>query len=252
MTAMTSGRSLPVAGDPVRPALAIGPAPVEGYPGLRLFSFHTTLSGHKDYQAFFFHGLLVVDAEGGEWLFNWSARRMGFEEVPRPDGTIESPRGACAPGGGRGRGRRQGCTTDEAGSPVPRSGAGRHPCPTRAGIRRRHRDRLAAFVPARHPSADETETTMATLLKLAEDYYAANTAACDEIVARLKSTGCEDSALDELIAEGAENDGRSEDEASDVNNAGPALQVASLIEGNGPEAAERLIEGVIAEQAPRP
>lgn len=90
-----------------------GPAPIEAYPGLRLFSFHTTLAGYKDNQTWFFHGLLLVGSDGGERIYNWSPRRMAFEMVRRPDDMFERPRGACVPGGGRANGG----TVDREGGP---------------------------------------------------------------------------------------------------------------------------------------
>lgn len=86
-----------------------------------------------------------------------------------------------------------------------------------------------------------------TLLKSAEDFYAANTALVDGIVSDLEARGAGDGMLDELIHEAAENGRFSSDDASNVNNQGLTLQVASLIEGNGLEQAKALIQEELVE-----
>jgi hypothetical protein len=93
---------------------------------------------------------------------------------------------------------------------------------------------------------------MSTLLKLAENFYASNTKTCEDLADRIKSAGGDENALDELIHESAEEEKRDSEEASDVNNSGLALQVASLIEGNGLDEATKLIDGVIAGLSPKP
>lgn len=90
-----------------------------------------------------------------------------------------------------------------------------------------------------------------TLLALAERFYEGNTVLCDELAAELVSAGASEHALDELILESAENDRRDDDEASSVNNQGLALQVASLLEGNGIDEGTRLVRGAIPASAPR-
>lgn len=90
-----------------------------------------------------------------------------------------------------------------------------------------------------------------TLLALAEQFYEGNTELCDGLSAELKAGGAADDALDELILEGAENDARDSDEASSVNNQGLAIQVASLLEGNGIEEGTRLVRAAIPTAAPR-
>jgi len=91
---------------------------------------------------------------------------------------------------------------------------------------------------------------MKTLLELAEGYYAANAVACDGLVDELKAAGLDENALDETVHEGADNDDRDSDEASSVNNQGMAMQVASILEGNGAEEGSRIVRGVIP--GPRP
>lgn len=81
-----------------------------------------------------------------------------------------------------------------------------------------------------------------TLLKRAEDFYRDNRDLVDDIVATLKGRGAPDHLLDELVHEGAENEGVDSEEASALNNQGHAFQVASLLEGNGVEQGTRLIE----------
>lgn len=90
-----------------------------------------------------------------------------------------------------------------------------------------------------------------TLLTLAEEFHEANPELCDELAAELKAAGAEDTVLDELVLEGAENAGRDTDEASSVNNQGLALQIASILEGNGIEAGTRLVRAEIPSAAPR-
>lgn len=81
-----------------------------------------------------------------------------------------------------------------------------------------------------------------TLLKRAEDFYRENGDLVDGIVASLKGRGAPDHLLDEMIHEGAENEGLDSEEASSLNNQGHALQVASVLEGNGVEQGARLID----------
>lgn len=90
-----------------------------------------------------------------------------------------------------------------------------------------------------------------TLLALAERFYGDNTGLCDGLAAELRSGGAPDDALDELVLESAENDRRDDGEASSVNNQGLALQVASLLEGNGVDEGTRLVRGAIPAAAPR-
>lgn len=90
-----------------------------------------------------------------------------------------------------------------------------------------------------------------TLLAAAESFYAGNAKLCDDLVAELASAGAPEDALDELIHESADNDGRDADEASSVNNQGMALQVASLLEGNGIEQGTRIVRGAMPTAAPR-
>jgi hypothetical protein len=84
----------------------------------------------------------------------------------------------------------------------------------------------------------------------AEDFYKANTAAVDAIVEGLRSRGVPDSALDELIHEGAENDGVDSEEASSLNNQGFSHQVAWILQGNGMADGAALVEKA-AEEALR-
>lgn len=65
--------------------------------GLRGLSFYTTRSGYKIGDTWYFHGLLLVENDGETRVFNWSPRRMSFEEVERPRLLIASPFGSCDP-----------------------------------------------------------------------------------------------------------------------------------------------------------
>ena len=91
-----------------------------------------------------------------------------------------------------------------------------------------------------------------SLLKSAEDFYTANTALVDGIVADLENRGAGDGMLDELIHEAAEKGRFASEEASSVNNQGLTYQVASLIEGNGIEQAKALIEEELVEVGQTP
>lgn len=90
-----------------------------------------------------------------------------------------------------------------------------------------------------------------TLLALAEQFYEGNAELCDGLAAELRAAGASDGALDELILESAENDLRDDAEASSVNNQGQAMQVASLLEGNGIDEGTRLVRGAMPTAAPR-
>jgi hypothetical protein len=86
------------------------------------------------------------------------------------------------------------------------------------------------------------------LLADAERYYETNREVVDGIVAELKAAGVDDSALDDIAHDVAE-----EVEASELNNAGFALQVASALEGNGVEDGRRIVlEAADVKTAPRP
>lgn len=65
--------------------------------GLRGLSFYTTRSGYKIGDAWYFHGLLLIETEGETNVYNWSPRRMAFQTVERPRLLIASPFGACEP-----------------------------------------------------------------------------------------------------------------------------------------------------------
>ncbi|MEL6807529.1 MAG: hypothetical protein AAFO97_07095 [Pseudomonadota bacterium] len=65
--------------------------------GLRGLSFYTTRSGYKIGDAWYFHGLLLIENEGETSVYNWSPRRMAFQAVERPRLLIASPFGSCEP-----------------------------------------------------------------------------------------------------------------------------------------------------------
>ncbi|OAH23774.1 hypothetical protein AX289_25120 [Methylorubrum populi] len=90
-----------------------------------------------------------------------------------------------------------------------------------------------------------------TLLALAEEFYEANTQVCDGLAGELKAAGAEDTALDDLVLDGADHGGRDSDEASSVNNQGFALQIACILEGNGVDVGARLVRAAAPSTAPR-
>ncbi len=65
--------------------------------GLRGFSFYTTLSGYKLGDAWYFHGLLLVDDGDDLEVYNWSPRSMSFNRLDEPRLMIASPFKACQP-----------------------------------------------------------------------------------------------------------------------------------------------------------
>lgn len=91
-----------------------------------------------------------------------------------------------------------------------------------------------------------------SLLESAQTYYSDNTAAVDAIVAEIKAQGLDETALDEAVHEGAENGNFASEDASEVNNQGLALQVASILEGNGIAGGRKVIEDAVAESIPSP
>ncbi|GJD90891.1 hypothetical protein BHAOGJBA_4435 [Methylobacterium hispanicum] len=90
-----------------------------------------------------------------------------------------------------------------------------------------------------------------TLHQLAEEFHGANADICDGLAAELKAAGADQHALDDIVHDGAENDGRDVDEASDVDNQGFSLQAASILEGNGIEEGTRLVRSAMPAAAPR-
>ncbi|MDE4132344.1 hypothetical protein PXK00_04435 [Phaeobacter sp. QD34_3] len=64
---------------------------------LRGFSFYTTDSGYKLNSGWYFHGVMIVDKEGGRQYFNWSPRRMRFERIEHPGRFIAPLRDLCEP-----------------------------------------------------------------------------------------------------------------------------------------------------------
>jgi hypothetical protein len=65
--------------------------------GLRGLSFYTTRSGYKIGDTWYFHGVLLVEEDGGMNVFNWSPSNMSFQVVERPQSLIASPFNACQP-----------------------------------------------------------------------------------------------------------------------------------------------------------
>ena len=90
-----------------------------------------------------------------------------------------------------------------------------------------------------------------TLLKQAEDFYEANTALVDGLVAEIQAAGADESCLDELIHEGAEAASAPSEEASSVNNQGLAFQVACILQGNGPSEGADIVRRAAGATGPR-
>lgn len=65
--------------------------------GLRGLSFYTTRSGYKIGDTWYFHGVLLVEEDGGLNVFSWSPSNMSFQVVERPQSLIASPFNACQP-----------------------------------------------------------------------------------------------------------------------------------------------------------
>ncbi|MDW3205673.1 MAG: hypothetical protein R8L07_09010 [Alphaproteobacteria bacterium] len=70
---------------------------VTSFLDLRGFSFFTTASGYKMGQVWYFHGVLLVEAEGGNEVYNWSPSRMRFDQVENPKSFLANPAHACTP-----------------------------------------------------------------------------------------------------------------------------------------------------------
>ena len=65
--------------------------------GLRGLSFYTTRSGYKIGDTWYFHGLLLVEDDGEQKVFNWSPRGMRFNVVDTPGSLFADPFAACKP-----------------------------------------------------------------------------------------------------------------------------------------------------------
>lgn len=71
--------------------------PIRALEQLRGLSFYTTASGFKDNSGWYFHGLLLLDNDGPDQVFNWSPRRLRFDQVEDPEKMIIRPTNACKP-----------------------------------------------------------------------------------------------------------------------------------------------------------
>lgn len=91
-----------------------------------------------------------------------------------------------------------------------------------------------------------------TLLHDAEKFYEANAAKVDALVVEVQAAGADETALDEIVHEGAESAGIDSEEASAVNNHGLAFQISSILEGNGLEEGTRIIRAATGSSGPRP
>jgi len=65
--------------------------------GLRGLSFYTSRSGYKLGDSWYFHGVLLVEDDDGTRVYNWSPRKMEFQEVEQPRLLIASPFKSCSP-----------------------------------------------------------------------------------------------------------------------------------------------------------
>ena len=68
--------------------------PIRAFAQLRGLSFYTTTA------RWYFHGLLIVETDNGKEFYNWSPRRMKFQQVERPERFIASPLNVCTPQAG--------------------------------------------------------------------------------------------------------------------------------------------------------
>ena len=74
--------------------------PILAWAELRGAGFHTDRSGYKDSSAWYLHGVMLVQRDGGVEAWNWSPRLMRFDRLARPDDLIASPFGTCQPAQG--------------------------------------------------------------------------------------------------------------------------------------------------------
>jgi len=70
---------------------------VRSLPEMRGFSFFTTNTGYKSTSKWYFHGLLIVDRQGEQMIYNWSPRRWRFDLVTKPDVFVIPVRDVCVP-----------------------------------------------------------------------------------------------------------------------------------------------------------
>lgn len=64
---------------------------------LRGLSFFTTESGFKTNSHWYFHGVLIVQDDLENFVFNWSPRTFGFNRIDKPERYIGRPNLACKP-----------------------------------------------------------------------------------------------------------------------------------------------------------
>lgn len=74
-----------------------GESPVSSFADLRGLSFYTTQSGYKTTSHWFFHGVLLIDANDFQEVWTWSHSNMRFDRLERPKDFAASPLGACTP-----------------------------------------------------------------------------------------------------------------------------------------------------------
>ena len=72
-------------------------APIRTFAQLRGLSFYTTASGYKSTSRWYFHGLLIVKTDTGKDYYNWSPRRMKFQQIKHPERFKISPLNVCRP-----------------------------------------------------------------------------------------------------------------------------------------------------------
>lgn len=69
----------------------------QSFAQLRGLTFYSTSSGYKSTSRWYFHGILLVEAEGELEAYNWSPRRLAFHRIAQPQKFIVTPLTACTP-----------------------------------------------------------------------------------------------------------------------------------------------------------
>jgi len=69
----------------------------QSFAQLRGLTFYSTSSGYKSTSRWYFHGILLVEADDGIEAYNWSPRRLAFHRIGQPQKFIASPLTACTP-----------------------------------------------------------------------------------------------------------------------------------------------------------
>lgn len=70
---------------------------IKSFAQLRGLNFYSTSSGYKSTSRWYFHGILLVEIDGGIEAYNWSPRRFAFHRIGQPQKFIATPLTACTP-----------------------------------------------------------------------------------------------------------------------------------------------------------